>query len=53
VERTTHNSLGSRFVLLLGLVTAVAATVVVMSLVKNDGIVATGLSDDWDEIIGM
>lgn len=53
VERTTHYGFGSRFALLLGLVTAVAATVAVMTLVKHDGIVATGLSDDWDEITGM
>ena len=53
MENTTHNRFGSSFALLLGLVTAVAATVVVFAIAKHDGSVATGLSDDWDDIIGM
>ena len=53
MDSTTHNRFGSSFTLLIGLVTAVAATVVVFAFAKHDGSVATDLSDDWDDIIGM
>ncbi|HTY39060.1 MAG TPA: hypothetical protein VMH23_18220 [Bacteroidota bacterium] len=53
MERSTHNRINSKFALLVGLVTAVAATVAVMAFAKHDGTVSAGFSDDWDEIIGM
>jgi len=53
VEKSTRLHFGSGVALLIGLVTAVAATVAVMAFVKHDGTVATGFSDEWDEVIGM
>ncbi|MCX6135339.1 MAG: hypothetical protein NTU47_16155 [Ignavibacteriales bacterium] len=53
VERTSSHRFGSSVALLIGLVTAVAATAAVMAFVTHDGSVTNGLSDDWDDIIGV